>query len=177
MNNLLIRDVKPEDALGIATVLYEAWLETYPNKELGITREDIVDSYRNVFTEESIEKQKANLSKIPTNQKRVVAVLDDTVVGVATVIINEKDNQLRTMYVLPKFHGQGIGKALWNEVKSFLDPNKKIMLSVAVHTKNAIEFYKKLGFVDNGRRFVDETLFERRGIRIPEMEMEIGLHK
>jgi GNAT superfamily N-acetyltransferase len=143
-----IVDADPLDAEGITTVYYKTWLATYPNKEIGITREDIEESYKDSFTEES-----------------------DRVVGVARMIRNENNNQLQTIYVLPEFQGKGIGKMLWAEAKSFCDPAKDIIVQVATYNQNAIEFYKKLGFVDTGKRWSDDKWKMKSGATIPEMEL------
>jgi len=166
-----ILDAVPEDAEGITNVLYKSWLNTYPNTELGITVEDIEESYKEAFTEEKIRNQQQRIANIPKNQKRLVAKYGDLIVGVATIVKNEDCNQLRTIYILPEFQGKGIGKMLWNEAKKFCDPTKDTVVQVATFTQDAIEFYKKLGFVDNGKRSVGEKM--RNGAVITEMEMEI----
>lgn len=172
-DEIVIRDAKPEDVLGINTVLYKAWLETYPNEEAGVTPEDIEDSYKDHFTEESILKRQESMRRVPANQKRVVAASGNAIVGAATMIRKESFNQLMTMYVLPEFHGKGIGRLLWDGVKGFRDPTKKTIAQVAVYNARAIRFYEKLGFVDNGRRFVDERFKFKSGSSIPEMELEM----
>ena len=88
------------------------------------------------------------------------------------MVRNENNNQLRTIYVLPEFQGKGIGKMLWNEVKKFCDPTKDIIVQVVTYNQNTIEFYKKLGFIDNGKRFSNDWRM-KSGITMPEMEMVI----
>ncbi len=164
----------PEDAWGIVNVLHKTWLATYPNEELGITVDDIEESYKESFTEENLKKLGDKIGKENPNEKRLVAKIGDDVVGVATMVRNENDNQLRTIYVLPEFQGRGIGKMLWEEAKKFCDPNKDIIVQVATYNQNTIEFYKKLGFVDTGKRFSDTTWRAKKmGVSIPEMEMVI----
>lgn len=169
--NIQITKPVPEDALGITTVLYKAWLATYPNDALGITAEDVEGSYKESFSEERIKKSEENLRNIPTNQKRVVAKDGDMVVGMATMVKNDNNNQLRTIYVLPDYHGKGIGTMLWEAVKDFVDPAKDTIVQVADYNQQAIKFYEKLGFVDTGKRWKDEKWKMRSGAYIPEMEM------
>lgn len=172
--DIQIKDALPEDAWGIRNVLYKAWLTTYPNKDLGITVEDIEDSYKDKFTEESIKNFQDKIASTPPNQKRLVAKIGDKIVGATTMVRNDNDNQLRTIYILPEFQGQGIGTRLWEEIRKFADPGKKMIVQVATYNEKAINFYKKLGFVDNGKRFVDEAFRMKSGAIIPEMEMEIA---
>ncbi len=177
LNNIQVRNAVPQDVRGINNVLYQAWLVTYPNEEYGITREDIEDDYKDVFTEESIKKREENMRNIPEKQKRLVAVYEDKIVGVLTMVRNEDNNQLRTIYILPEFQGKGIGKMLYAEAIKFCDKNKKLIVQVATYNTNTIEFYEKLGFVDNGNRFTEERFRFKSGAIIPEMEMEIEAGK
>ena len=168
---ILITNPNPEDAQGITTVLYKTWLATYPNSALGITTEDIEDSYKDSFSEAQIKKSQENLKNIPVNQKTVVAKDGNTVVGVATMVKSEYNNQLRTIYVLPNYQGKGIGVMLWQAIKDFADPTKETVVHVADYTEQAIEFYKKLGFIDTGKKVKDERWKMKSGAYIPEMEM------
>jgi ribosomal protein S18 acetylase RimI-like enzyme len=90
------------------------------------------------------------------------------------MVRNKNDNKLRTIYVLPEFQGKGIGKMLWEEAKKFSDSTKDTIVEVATYNINTIEFYKKLGFVDTGKRMNDIGWRMREiGASIPEMEMII----
>jgi ribosomal protein S18 acetylase RimI-like enzyme len=166
-----ITDTNPEDALGITTVLYKAWLATYPNEEAGITVEDIEDSYKDRFTEEAIQKVTKVLENIPSNEKRLVARADNKVVGMSRIIKYDENNKLQTIYVLPEYQGKGVGTALWQEAAKFIDPSKDTFLEVAEYNENAINFYKKLGFEDTGKRLKDERFRMKSGSIITEMEM------
>ena len=171
--NIVISTTVPQDAEGINTVLYKTWLATYPNEELGITREDIEDTYKDAFTEKVIRERQESIANTPPNQKRMVAKQGDIVVGVLVVVRNENNNLLKTIYVLPELQGKGIGTMLWNEEKSFCDLRKDTIVHVASYNHKTIEFYKKLGFIDTGKRFTDERWKMRSGATIPEMEMVI----
>lgn len=162
----------PDDSEGINIVLYEAWLATYPNEEVGITVEDVEESYKDRLSPERIEKGKERLRNIPENERRLVAKVDGRIVGVSRVIKEEGHNTLQTLYVLPEYQGKGVGTALWEEGRKFLDPTKDVVLEVATYNENAINFYKKLGFEDTGKRFTDERFRMKSGNIVPEMEMK-----
>jgi GNAT superfamily N-acetyltransferase len=89
------------------------------------------------------------------------------------MIRNEADTALRTIYVLPSFHRKGIGTKLWQEVKKFAIPGKDITVNVAVYNQKAINFYKKIGFEDTGKRWSDEKWKMKSGATIPEMQLVI----
>lgn len=163
----------PEDSEGINTVLYEAWLATYPNEEIGITVDDVEESYKDRLSPERIEKGKERLRNIPENERRLVAKIDGKVVGVSRVIKEEEYNKLQTLYVLPEYQGKGVGTALWEEGKKFFDPEKDTLLEVATYNENAINFYKRLGFEDTGKRITDERFRMKSGNIVPELEMRL----
>ncbi|MEK7641976.1 MAG: GNAT family N-acetyltransferase [Patescibacteria group bacterium] len=171
MEEIDILDAIPDDALGITNVFYKAWLSTYPNKEKGVTVDDIEDSYKDEFSVEKIENLKELIRNLPKNKKRLVAKKGDLVVGACAVARNEDNNHLRTLYILPEFQNRGIGTRLWNKAMEFLDPKKDTYVQVAEYTENAIRFYKKLGFVDTGKRTIEESGRLKSGATIIDMEM------
>ena len=168
---IIVVDAVPEDALGITNVFYKAWLTTYPNKEKGITVEDIEDSYKDEFSDAKIENLKKLIRELPDNKRRLVAKVDNLIVGACTVIRNDSSNHLRTLYVLPQFQNKGVGTRLWNEASKFLDPKKDTVLKVADYTQSAIRFYEKLGFKDTGKRTTQESERFKSGAIIVDMEM------
>jgi ribosomal protein S18 acetylase RimI-like enzyme len=166
-----IRVVQPEDVEGMLNVSYKTWLDIYPNEEAGITVDDIKESFKDSFTEESIRSRQERIENLPANEWRVVAKVNEVVVGFATMVRNEEYNQLRSIYILPEFQGKGIGTMLWNEVKMFADPTKNTIVQVVTYNEQAIGFYQKLGFEDTGKRFIDERFRMPSGNILPEMEM------
>lgn len=163
----------PDDVVGIQEVFYKTWLDTYPNKESGVTVDDIEDQYKDAFTEETIRQRREGLASPKKERTLLVAKEGDIVVGVCRIVRRSDKNQLQAIYVLPEFQGKGIGRLFWEEAKKFFDKEKDIVVEVATYNSNAIEFYKKLGFLDTGRRFHDEKFKMKSGAVIPEMEMEI----
>ena len=171
---VVITSAKPDDAWNIVNVLHKTWLATYPNEELGITKEGIEESYKESFTEENLNKLANKIAQALGNEKRLVARVGDDIVGVVTIVRNNENNQLRTIYVLPEFQGLGIGKKMWEEAKKFCDSTKDIIVQVVTYNQNTIEFYKKLGFIDTGKRFSDKNWRAKKmDVDIPQMEMVI----
>jgi ribosomal protein S18 acetylase RimI-like enzyme len=174
--NISIRKAKPEDAEGNQRVFYETWLATYPNGEVGITKEDIEKHFENAFTEKSISDMAERLRTSPKNKLNFVAIDEDTetIVGLCGITLHETYNQLQKIYVLPSYQGKGIGTLLWNAVQEFFDPKKDVIVQVAIYNAQAIAFYANLGFVDTGKRFEEERhRMPISGVMIPEMEMII----
>ncbi len=178
--NLNIKIVKaaPEDTLGIQEVFYKTWLATYPNHELGITVEDIDVFFKNRTDPSEIERRAYQISHLPQNESFLVAKEESKVVGVCRLVIRNEYNQLQAIYVLPEYQGRGIGTMIWSEASTFFDPSKDVVIQVATYNKNAIGFYRTLGFIDTGRRFTEERhRMPISGALIPEMEMRLGHDK
>ncbi len=173
MDQIEITIPTPQDAEGIQTVFNETWLDTYPNTEAGITREDIEDKFKDSFSEEVLQKRRESLANIPENEKFIIAKDGDKVVGSCRMMRLEGFNKLSTIYVLPEYQSKGIGRKLWKAVIPFIDTQKDIIVQVATYNKKAISFYEKLGFIDTGKRFSDEKFRMKSGALLPEMEMII----
>lgn len=166
-----------EDVQGIQEVLYRTWLATYPNEEFGITVDDIEDRFNDRKREEALAKRKKYISDPPIGDTMLVAKEVHRIVGLCRVIRHEDKNELVAIYVLPELQGRGVGKLLWQQAKKFFDPKKDTIVQVATYNKNAIGFYKKLGFQDTGKRLKDEKFKMKSGSIIPEMEMIIKAQK
>ncbi len=163
----------PEDARSIREVQYKTWLTTYPNEEAGVTVDDVEDRYKDAFTDENIQKRQKRILDKTENENYFVAKVDGKVVGFCFVTKNEEKNQLSAIYILPEFQGQGLGKRLWDSASAFIDTSKDTFVEVVTYNTQAIEFYKRLGFVDTGRRWSNETFKMKSGALLPEMEMVI----
>lgn len=173
-NNVLITKPTTADVEGIQEVFYKTWLDTYPNSEIGITREDVEERYKNRLDPEKLEERRRGVTNLPADNIFLVAKDDAKVVGVCRFYIKEKFNQLQALYVLPEYQGKGIGRLFWAECLKSLDPSKETIVQVATYNTKAINFYKKLGFADNGKRFFEERhRMPISGKLIPEMEMTL----
>ncbi len=162
---------KERDVPGIQQVVYRAWLATFPNDEYGITKDDIEDRFKDEFTDEARAKRWENIQR-ESNGRMFLAKVAAEVVGVMVVARLPEGNSLRYVYILHEFQGQGIGRRLWDEARRYLDPKKSSFVQVATYNTGAINFYKKLGFRDNGRRFEEERFRMKSGANMPHMEME-----
>jgi ribosomal protein S18 acetylase RimI-like enzyme len=171
---ITIRNASEDDAFAIQSVFYKTWLETYPNKEVGITKEDIEENFKDDFTDQKINEFKERLKNIPANSILLVAE-DNTVnqiIAVCRIFVREQYNQLQAIYVLPEYQGRGVGMALWSETQKHFNQKMDTIVQVATYNEKAISFYNSLGFVDTGKRFSEER--HRMPVTktlIPEMEM------
>jgi ribosomal protein S18 acetylase RimI-like enzyme len=166
-----------KDSYDIQMVFYKTWLSTYPNDEYKITVDDIEDRFKDRITPEGISKMAEKIINPDSNTLFVVAKDNGKVVGVCKLKIDENINQLKAIYVLPEYQGQGIGYMFWNRALEFFDENKDIKVEVASYNTNAINFYKKLGFIATDKKFINEYINFKSGAVLPETEMIIKRKK
>lgn len=175
---IIIDTQKEQDIPQIFEIFYKAALIAYPNKELGITREDIEAWCADRFDPKKIEESIQIFRTPKPNRLLLVAKDGEKVVGACRFMIEENHNQIRTFYVLPEYQGKGIGTMLWEKGYPFFDSNKDTIVHVATYNEQAIGFYKKLGFVDTSKRFTEERhRMPLSKVLIPEMEMILILHE
>jgi len=168
---ITIARATPEDVIGIQDVAYQGWLATYPNAEHGITVEDIEDRYKDRHAKERIAQRREQIANPPEGQAILIAKEGDRIVGFCLAAKHPDRNQLYAIYVLPQYHGRGIGTAMWQEAQRHLDSSKHTIVEVAIYNAQAIQFYGGLGFADTGKRMSNAKFKMKSGAVIPEMEM------
>jgi diamine N-acetyltransferase len=173
-SNITIQKTIPEDALEVGEVMYKTWLATYPNDEYGVTKDDIEFMFKDRKLRDG-----SKFSNLPENEIHLNAKDDGHVIGICRLIkhnpvgdpAGSDKNELKAIYVLPEYQGRGVGKMFWNEALKFFDPTKDTIVNVVTYNTKAINFYKKLGFEDTGKRMLDERFRMQSGAIPPEMEM------
>ncbi len=167
----------PEDAEEIQHVFYTTWMATYPNEQHGITVDDLKYRYKDAFSKETLDKRRKMIKEMGDNELLLVAKYKTKLIGVCYLEKDKSKNELQAMYILPDYQGKRIGTGFWKEAQNFFDHSKDIIVNVAVYNTKAIEFYKKLGFIDTGKRFSEERFRMKSGSILTEMEMAIKAKK
>ncbi|MEI7480486.1 MAG: GNAT family N-acetyltransferase [bacterium] len=160
-NELIIEAFSIEDTFEIQRIIQEASRSVYVQG--GKTQEEIEKEVTSALSEENIKKVRESLSTLTENEKIVVAKVDGKIAGFVYIEKGEEKNILQAAFVLPQFQGKGIATKLWNNVKDFLNPKVDTYLDVISSNTNAINFYKKIGFVETGE--------VSAGRLLPEMKM------
>src|SRR4051794_37721688 len=91
----------------------------------------------------------------------IVAVLDGTVVGLATmhsrIVLHSADPvaQLTALVVPETRRGRGVGRALVAAADAWARERgaKRLVVTTALHREDAPRFYERLGFSHTGRRY------------------------
>ena len=139
------------DAQALSLVAQATILETYA----GITDGDDLIKY--VTAESSV----ADFSRIVASDRMRAWIAETTVgkcaVGYAVAVSDQDARlfssfELKRLYVFYRFHGNGLGKRLLEDVSSFAKRMKSETIWLQVHEANnhAIEFYNRCGFVQTG---------------------------
>lgn len=165
---VIVRPTRPGDGRGIAHVQHEGWLHAYPNAEYGVTREHVLR--RNMEGEERVAKQEQRILECGDVKQSWVAECDGGIVGWCVAANHEDRNELVSLYVLPNFHGQGVGHQLIEAALAWLGGEKEIFLHVVSYNSRAIRFYEKHGFVDAGAFVYERGPFDD-GTNMPTREM------
>lgn len=164
---------KPEDVYKIRRVTKLTWLDTYPNKQAGITSTDIEAVFEKDSTPEGKKKMEERKERYKKpNIKIWVAKRNKEIIGFCFVVKDKKQNRVCAIYVLPEYQRRSIGQALIEKAFDWLGKTKDIFVNVASYNKKAIGFYKKFGFIETGKSgILDEAARLPFGKSIPEIEM------
>ena len=141
---MIIRTAKLQDAEKLAAIAICVWIDTYAvnGAEEKVSRYAMTNFTATVFAK-------------TINEKLVLVCESDNGLLGYTVIDKPQQNkvEIETLYVLPKFQGQGIGRSFIDKVVELYKYN--IWLSVWIENQKALRFYKHLGFVEDGELFFD----------------------
>jgi ribosomal protein S18 acetylase RimI-like enzyme len=131
---------KTEDAPQILHVLQQTWLDTYINKEKGIT-EDVIRQKSFFVNPEKYLNQ--IIKKIET----YLVIRDDKekVIGFASPRVMNNKARVGKLYILKEAQGKGHGKKLLNAAIEYWS-GQDVYLQVVTYNQKAIDFYLKNGF-------------------------------
>lgn len=160
-----------DDIAGILKLTEEAWQATYPNEEAGILAGDIEHRFKNLNTEEELERRRKMIETRGPDVLSIVAKVNGEIVGACAVRRDGDENELMSINVSPRFKRMGIGSRMWEEARNFLDKEKDTLVQVVAYNKNAIAFYHDLGFKETGEQFENERFRMRNGQVFTEIEM------
>jgi GNAT superfamily N-acetyltransferase len=163
-----VRVAVPDDAPAIRSVQARTWLATYPNPELGITREGL-RRYLEGEDGERIARIRQRLSA-QAGGCDFVAVLGGEIVGFTAPFVTPGGRRrVGALYVLPAFHGAGIGHRLLTRNLAWHGDDQDVYLMVAAYNERAMRFYARFGFVVTGPAAGDALAID--GVVVPELEM------
>lgn len=85
---------------------------------------------------------------------------DGTILGVAAI----RENEIARLYVHPRYHGQGTGKALFHAAETMIRRAGFTELRVAALVEHAASFYRARGMHEIGHQPYEPDIFGDRGV-------------
>lgn len=167
-----IESATTADFKGIRDAHYRSWLATYPNKENGVTEEDVHVRFKDRLLD--LKKQRFEEILNDKNNLYLVAKLAGNVIGFGVFKKELERNFLDALYVVPEYFDHKIGYKLWSEGKKFFNDNLPIELEVVSYNDRAINFYKKLGFVMTDKVPKTGPVMPISKIMLPTKVMSVG---
>ena len=129
-----------------AEVYYKSWRLSHK----GIVSEDFLMKF------DAKKAEKLLRESLASDEKLFYLSENNEIKGI--VVISDKDNEIRRLYVKPDSTRKGYGSELLNFAVKQLDYEKPIKVTVMNKNLNAVEFYEKNGFVSTGIcRVLNET--------------------
>jgi len=178
---------RPDDVRRLQEIIRACWLDTYPNETAGITREDIAG--RDFYTgdnAEAVEYRKERMRIMIEDSENehtwIVKSDQNEIVGFCRLhkatgkeYAKKVDPyaEIDKIFILKDSRGKGLGKKLLHEAEQWAT-GLDIRLEVVDYNGDAIEFYKREGFVPLEK---DQSIFpaDTRGLpsgkHLPKMEM------
>jgi len=158
---IIIRKAILSDTKGIAKVHVESWKTTYANI--------VPDEYLNKLTYES--REQIWINSIPNGGVYVAENNEDEIVGFSSGGKERSgnyegfDGELYAIYILKKYQGQGVGKALIQPIiEELLGMGLNTMLVLVLKDNASCLFYEALG----GKK-LDEIEVEIAGKKLTEV--------
>ncbi|GGP27588.1 GNAT family N-acetyltransferase [Silvimonas amylolytica] len=165
-DTITIRPATPDDAQTLAALAITVWLNTYAI--VGI-RPALANYVFSTYTQDHFERLMHD-----ARYALLVACQGEHLVGYAALdfdaaqpAVPHTDIELHTLYVLPRFTGQGIGKSLLNACETRATERAghcALWLSVNSQNHAALAFYNSRQFEQYGTLFfeLDSVRYENR---------------
>jgi GNAT superfamily N-acetyltransferase len=154
-----IRPSTPEDDIGIRKVQVATWKSTYR----GMMPDEILDQ---MTVENPPRRSKQPDPKLVESKRAFVAtdangeIIGFSAGGIARTGDHDFPSELWAIYVLQSYQGHGIGKALFEAVRSELGASyKKMIIWVLEENHSAHRFYEALG----GKKLPFKKTFQWEG--------------
>jgi ribosomal protein S18 acetylase RimI-like enzyme len=147
---IVIRPWQKGDLTSIRRITWQSWISAYSSF---IPERDLRSYFDIHYTEAAF----LSMFDDPFTQV-FIAEADDQIAGYARLFFNQNENRLcvPSLYFLPEFQGQGMGRRLLEAAEGYAAEKRldELWIGVMVKNRQALVFYRKVGF-----QFVREEPF------------------
>lgn len=116
---------------------------------------------RTVFIEEQNVPENEEVDGDDPNCDHILLTISDDPVGAARLKYYDNFVKVQRVCVLKNYRGQGIGSNIINFIIKHIEKNdicNSVRLGSQIH---ALEFYKRLGFVEFGEEYLDAGILHK----------------
>ncbi len=140
---IVIRPWQKDDLESIRRITWESWISAYSSF---IPESDLRSYFDIHYKEEALLPMFSN-----PLMHGFIAEMDGQIAGYARLFFNRDENHLYvpSMYFLPEFQRQGMGKHLLEAAEGYAAEKglKELWIGVMVKNRQALLFYREVGFV------------------------------
>ena len=140
---IVIRPWQKDDLESIRRITWESWISAYSGF---IPESDLRSHFEIHYQEAALLSMFSNLL-----MQGFVAEMDGHIAGYARLFFNRDENRLYvpSMYFLPEFQRQGMGKHLLEAAEGYAAEKglQELWIGVMVKNRQALLFYREVGFV------------------------------
>lgn len=168
----VIEPAKIEDAEAIREIQVAGWLDSYPNEEIGVSRDDILERMEGKKGElitENVQRWWDIIAGAGEESHVFVARKSGKVVGFVSPYRKDGVCSAGGLYVSPEARGQGIGSQLLQKALDFWGSDHDVYIESVRYNTGAKQLYERNGFLVAKE---NETNFEfPNGSRLPQYLM------
>lgn len=138
-----------EDLIELQEISYVTFDQTFKNQN---SPENMYTYLEKAFNIKQLEKELTTISSQFYFQDKLAGYLKVNINEAQSEDMGDESLEVERIYIKSHYQKQGLGKKLLNkatEIALYLNKDK-IWLGVWEKNKNAIEFYRKMGFVQTG---------------------------
>ncbi|MFG3042989.1 GNAT family N-acetyltransferase [Streptomyces sp. NPDC048330] len=150
---LVIDAARPDDSARLGPLLLRAWLQTYPNPEVGIDEEWIRERRGSSATEEGIARWREFIEAANKSPDSLFCRVVRSGAEIVGVLCGRRGDgvSLGPMHVLSHVQGQGLGSRMMTDFFTWAGAGT-VSLWVTEYNESAVRFYQRHGFTTTGER-------------------------
>jgi ribosomal protein S18 acetylase RimI-like enzyme len=169
-NRIKILKAEIKDAESIQALTVESSNGMY--SLCGWSKKEINNHFNPEKVKEGSERLRNCIPTFTNNDVLLVAKnMNDKIIGYCFATKEKSENRIEAVYLTEEYQGTGLAKKLFDAASELLDPKNETYLDVFSLNSKAINFYRKLGFYETGKKHLDERFQNSKGERLEITEM------